>query len=425
MLRRFLVYFLLLSVGGLFGQPTATTLSLNDCYQQAEASHPLGIRKGLQQQLTAVQSDYIRKQSLPQLEWIATGSIQTENLNITLPLPGVESIEVPIYKAQTYLEGNYLLLDGGMKDARLQQEQAKLVADMAMVDQQLYSVKEQVNGPFFQVLMLQSGIDILEATKDQLNIQLDFVKAAVKNGVMLEGEQLKLEAEQLRLHSKQLEMESQIRSMLVLLENLTSSEIGEDWVLELPELPHFHWELENKRPEYKALEAQKQQLLSQEAIIEAGSKPKLGVFAQAGAGYPNPLNFFETELSPYALGGVRFSWKIPDWGKTQKQKDLLMVQAQLLENQRGVLDYQFQVLEGTFQEEIVRLTQQLEQDRALLQLQQQLTEQLEAQLKGGVITATEYLIQLQTMVQTELQMKAREIQIQKVKVDYLIHKGWM
>jgi outer membrane protein TolC len=425
MLRRFLVGWMLFPIVSLFGQPAVTTLSLEDCYQKAEAIHPLGARKNLQQQLTSVQSDYIRKQSLPQLEWIALGSIQTENLSIPISFPGLEPIEVPIYKAQTYLEGSYLLLDGGLKDARLQQEQARLAAEQAKVDQQLYGLKEQVNTPFFQVLLLQSGIDILEATKDQLTIQLDFVKAAVANGIMLEGEQLKLEAEMLRLHSKQQEMESQIRSMLVLLENLTSYTIGEDWVLELPELPRFQWELENKRPEYMLLQAQKQQLLSQEAMIEAGRKPKVGVFAQAGAGYPNPLNFFETELSPYALGGVRFSWNIPDWGKAQKQKDALSIQAQLLDNQRAVLDYQFQVLEGTFQEEILRLRQQLEQDRALLQLQQQLTRQMEAQLKGGVITATEYLIQLQTMVQTELQMKTREIQIQKVKVNYMIHKGWM
>ena len=55
-------------------------------------------------------------------------------------------------------------------------------------------------------------------------------------------------------------------------------------------------------------------------VLDAKRKPKLFAYGQAGLGYPNPLNFLDSDLAPYALGGLTFIWPLTSGKSTHYQK---------------------------------------------------------------------------------------------------------
>ena len=60
------------------------------------------------------------------------------------------------------------------------------------------------------------------------------------------------------------------------------------------------------RPEQELFQLQRNLILAQSDLITAARKPKLSAFAQAGIGYPNPLNLLDNNPAPYGLIGAAF-----------------------------------------------------------------------------------------------------------------------
>jgi hypothetical protein len=46
------------------------------------------------------------------------------------------------------------------------------------------------------------------------------------------------------------------------------------------------------------------------------------------------LNFFDNSISPFAVGGVKFQWNFFDWGITDKERQMLSISTQTIDNQQ-------------------------------------------------------------------------------------------
>ena len=115
----------------LFAQADARrSLSLTEAYTLLEARYP-ALRNGSlwgqiqQQQEAQISADY-----QPGLHWKTDARVQSESVQLDTPEGGALPFEIsqPLVTAQTYLEGTYLLLDGGSEDAR----KALLAAETAV-----------------------------------------------------------------------------------------------------------------------------------------------------------------------------------------------------------------------------------------------------------------------------------------------------
>lgn len=408
------------SLHELYGQQK---ISLDECYQWAETYYPLTKQKGLNEAYTRVQLDIIEADKKPKISWNAQASLQSEALKINFPIPGINPIELPIYKVQTTLDAGYLLYDGGLAKAKQAVEQAGLAAKNQAIDVELYQIKDRIDQYFWGLAMLGVQDSILWNAGKTLDSKLKTLEAAVEFGVVLPSQVKKLQVEKLKLETQREALAGKRKSLLSLLSEATGQSLQEPVELVLPELVSEVLTTSLDRPEQALFDFQKQQILSNTTLLDAKKKPKVSAFIQAGLGYPNPLNFFDDTVSPFAIGGVRFAWDILDWGATDKQKQALQIQAQLVDNKRETFEFNLKTLRGKYVEEVTSLENQLLKDKAIVTLQEDILDDYSSQLDNGVITATDYTTQLNEGIQARWQLEVHRLQIQQLKSEYLTKMG--
>lgn len=398
-------------------------ISLQDCYRLAEANTAISQNPQLLENLTNLRLQNIEASRLPGVQWNARATMQNEVFGLPFDFPGVD-INIPLYNVQTNLETNYLIYDGGLAEARKVVEKAKLATERQSVAVELNKLKEQVDKFYFGALLMQEQSKLLEVTRSDLAAKAEQLVAAVRHGVALESDLKKVQVEQLRIRSKIEEVRSDRRAMLAVLGSLTHQNLDENVRLELPANAQFP--IPNSqltRPELALFDLQKQQILASEGLINAANKPKVGAFVTAGVGYPDPLNFFDDEISPYVVGGVQFTWKFWDWKQADRERQQLAVQSQLIDNQKKSFVQTIENLDGKFQEEIKKIKNQIAADEEIAKLQSEILSQLSSQLEHGVITTTDYLLQSNAELQARLTAETHRVQLAQVEAAWRTWRG--
>ena len=422
MRNTFLAFICLICLQNGWSQQLAS-LSLSTAYEKATASYPLLGNQLLLQQQTDLRVQHMDQSRQPSIYWKADGTLQSET--VQFPGDGMVPIEIdlPLYNLKTYAEAQYLIYDGGMNRARQDLEKLQLAADQQALQVELYPLREQVNRFFFSILLLREQVKILDVTLKDLSEKKLTLEAGVRHGVLLESEVDKLAVRQLEMEAEREQAQNDIAASLSMLQKLTATDLSNDVELVLPNMDGFQLNQPLRRPEQELFRLKNQALLGTEKLIKTNLQPKLSAFARAGIGYPNPLNFFDNSISPYAMGGISFSWNLFDWGKESLERELLAVQSQLIGNQQETFEFNLSLLEGRYREDIASIRDQIERDREISILQNKILKQLSSQLENGVITVNDYLTQLNAELQSRQKLQLHELQLVEVKVDYLTKWG--
>lgn len=402
---------------------TGNSFSLKECYQSAINTHPLQAKQPLLTQSQQIKVEKLDKSRLPSIDWNTQASIQTENVELPFEGPAIPALDLPLYRFQSTIDANYTIYDGGLVEAQKELEGNKLMSEQKAVEVSLDQLKPQVNQLFFGIILQRKKVDILENSLENLNNRITSMEAGVEHGIVLESDVKKLRVEALKITSAIEETQGMIRGLFASLSSLTGLDMTENSELELPDQSTFALTDQIKRPELELFQLQQAQILSNESMITAANKPKVGAFLQAGVGYPNPLNFFEDQLSPFAMAGVRLRWKILDWKQSDRDRQLLSVQSQIVANQRAVFEKNINVQEGQFREDLETLELLITRDQEIAQLQKEILTQVEAQLEQGVITSTEYLDQVNAEIQAQLNLQTHLLQKEQIMIKYLTLRG--
>jgi outer membrane protein TolC len=401
---------------------TTNFVNLEQCYAWAKEAYPLREKLPLLEQASQLRIDQIRTERLPQLETQLQASWQSEVVDFPLEIPGMgDLLDLPLYRAQATLQAGYLIYDGGLAKARIEQERRNLAADKQGVAADLYKLKETVNLYFFNTLLLQEKQQILQTTLGNLNAQLQRIEAGIRNGVALPSAATQIQVEILKVQAQIAETNLTEESLRKQLSDLTGQPEETLKSLELPDIGASPRPL--NRPELVFIALQKESLAQREALLEAARRPKVNAFVSGGLGYPNPLNFFDEEIAPFAQVGLQAKWTIYDWGKLKKDRELLSVQQSILDNQRKVLETNLDRADAHFLQQMASLEQQLIFDQQIAELQANLLQTISAQVDNGVATTTDYLLQSNAETLARLQLKTHEVQLAQVKAGYWVHRG--
>ncbi len=402
---------------------TVKNVKLVECYNYAIKADPLNAKKSLLASSTSLHLEKLEISKMPNISWQALASIQTEVIEFPFEFPGTTPIELPLYKFQTYLDANYTIYDGDIVEAQKEIEQAKLITEQYALTAELDKHKKTVNSYYFGILLTRAKEKVFNNSLDNIRSKIQYLEAGLKHGVVLESEVDKLKVELLRLHAEIEKIQANELALIRSLSQLTEVTFDTSTQFQLPYLQNFENDGSNERKEFQLFELQKQNILANEKLITAVRKPKVAAFVQAGIGYPNPLNFFDESLSPYALGGVRFQWQFVDWKKDEKDRQLLSVQTQMIDNQKVSFERKINLLNGKFKEDVAAFENQLKRDEEIQDLQKKILLSLSSQLDNGVITVTEFIHQVNAGIQTQLNLELHKLQLIQTKVNYLTLKG--
>ena len=367
----------------------------------------------------------LEKGRLPELYVKADSKFQSENLKI-IPEPGAPSavaFELPLFSIKALVEAKYDILDGGLNEAQQALKAVQLKADMQNVEVQRYSLHEHINHLFVNIILLREQSTLYDYSLDELAARKSLVEAGVEYGTILPSELTHITVSELQLKALRKDAMTRVSGMIRTLSRLLGVELAEDIVLELPELSDAEMIPELQRPELELFDLQREAVLAQSDMIDVTRRPHLSAFAQAGVGYPNPVNFFDTEVAPFGLIGVNFAWKITDWKKQDLDRDLLTLRAQQITYEKETFEFNLSTQEENYLSEINRIRDLAGTDEQIALLEAEILIQLAAQLEEGVITSAEYISQVNAELRARQSLLIHETELLKTQLDFWNSRG--
>lgn len=413
-MKRILITFLLLVV---FCVNAQQSLTLEDCYALANTNYPIAKQMDLLQQKSNLEVDALQTGKLPKIDLVAQGSYQ--NQVTTIPNPILEPLNKDQYRAN--LDVNQLLYNGGLIDANVQLKEAQTKTQQQQVEVNLYQLKTRINQLYFSILLLQERKELLISKQEQLISRIKEVKSGIRFGAILPASEKVLEAENLKIKQQLSEILFDKKRLFENLSSLTFTVVPETTILQKP-IILAEENTQNNRPELKYFELQNQQIEASKTVIAKNNLPKINAFGLAGYGNPG-LNMVDNSFQPILMVGLRANWNVFDWNKTKAEKDALTVSSKIVETEKEtfLLNNSLQLQE--MNNEIKKTEEIIKTDTEIIGLREYVEKSANAQLKNGVITTSDYLVEFTNLYEARTNQKVHEIQLALAKANYQVVKG--
>lgn len=392
-------------------------LTLNQCYKLVKENYPTAKQIDLLQQKSNFEIDAINKDKLPKLNLIAQGTYQNQVTYI--PNPTIEPVNNDQYRAN--LDVNQLIYNGGSIDANSKLKTAQTKTQQQQVEVNLYQLKSRINQIYFSILLLQEQNDLLISKQKQLISKIAEVKTGIKFGAILPASEKVLEAENLKVKQQLATILYDKKRLFENLSALTYTTISDNTILDKTAV-NRNTSAENNRPELQFFQLQNDQIEASKNVISKTTIPKINVFGTAGYGNPG-LNMIDNSFQPIFLVGLRANWNVFDWNKTQSEKQALAVSADIVASEKEAFLLNNNMQLQDINNEIQKLETIIASDVEIINLREDVVKASDAQLKNGVITTSEYLIEFTNLYEAKTNQKIHEIQLELAKANFLVING--
>lgn len=420
MKKHFLLLFSLIS--SIAFSQSGDTLTLDFCQKKALENYPVLKQKELLNTASTITTDNYTKAFLPQLTLNGQATYQSETTEIPINIPGMEipSLYKDMYK--TTMDITQLVYDGGLVKAEKKFEAATLQSELQSVETELYKLKAKVNTVFFAILTLQEKKKLLKLLKQDVQNKLAKVQSGVKNGTLIESTALVLKAEIIKIDQQITEIDYSITSGYRMLGDYLNITISDSAKLKIPDIMVSSTDYENTCPEVKAFELQKQKLDISKSLLNCKLMPRVAAFGQLGYGRPG-LNMLSNSFDAFYLVGAKVSWTLWDWNDTKNEKKLIDLQKQVVDTKKETFNQGVKILLEKSITDMAKFENLIVTDDSIISIRERIVKTAESQLENGIITATEYLTELNNLSQSKENLESHKIELIEAKVDYLTLKG--
>jgi len=404
-------------------------LTLKECYDQAMTANALASEKKGYTDISKLKDENLVMGWLPTLD--ANGSLIYNSSVVdlsgvlgSLPIPGIANAIKPLPNEQykITLDINQVIYDGGAIKGARALEKADLSINEKQTETDLYKLRGQINGYYFNLLLLARQNELLNNYLEIIKKRITSMQSAVNNGVIIKSDVDVLTSEKINIEQQLAENEIRKSSLIKILSDLTGNKIEASTELILPSISG---ELSNElsRPELQLFDLRKEQLAAGMKVIESKRLPKAIGFATLGYGNPPGSNFFKNEFAPYYVLGASIKWNIFDWNKAKNEKQIISFQQGILDNRKNDLTDNLKRLLEAKNSEIESLKALIDRDSELITLRKKITASAESQYQNGIITATEYLNELNTERQAVINYEIHKINLSMARIEYLNISG--
>lgn len=425
------IIFLIIAAGGFISvtcQETKT-VTLNDCYRDALANSPVYGEKPLLGQVSQLKDKNIETGWYPSIEAGASVMYNTNVVDfasvldfLPVPVPPGEISGMPHDQYRLTVDINQVIYDGGAIKGSREVENASLMYDEAGVEADLYRVREQVNNTFFTLILLRKELALLQSFRELIKERMNAVNTAVENGVLLPADYDIIRSEKVKTDQQITSIEIQISALFSVLSDLTGREYDKTTLLIMPELDILP-ESTITRPELELFDLKAKQLEAGKALVKSTRMPKAFGFATLGYGSPPGNDFFNDSFGPYAVLGAGIKWTITDWNRAKRNNQMIDLNKSIIESRKYDLEGSLRRSLEVKISEIEKLTSMLESDEELISIRKSVTEATEVKLNNGVISATDYLTELNAEKQAMINRELHLVTLERAKADYLFIIG--
>lgn len=419
-MRKFISMLLLTCMVSLsFGQQ----LSLDSCQSMARKNHPLLRQAGIIDQISELRRQNIETLNLPQFDLSARASWQSDVTKLALQIPGIKGPE-PLSKDQykAYLDIRQKLFDGGAAKTRAELEEADRRVSRQQNEIELYKIKETVNVLYFNTLVLQENLSVVELKKGTLDERIKTVSSAVNNGVSLPNDLDQLRAEKLLTEQQETELKSTRQTTLGLLEIITGTTIPETTLFSKPAIANINVNFDLKRPEIELFTLQKSKLDKNVEVVRSSRKPYIYAFGQAGYGRPG-FNMLDNNFADYYMVGAGLSWNIFDWHKSSRDRSSMKLQKDIIDTNLENFNRSVKIALTQEENNSKKLRQLISSDEQLVVIKDQISKRSAAALENGMITSADYIRDLNASLQSKVNLETRKVQLMQTAVNYATIKG--
>jgi outer membrane protein TolC len=413
--------FLFISLG-LFFSTQAQTYTLHEIEALTVQNYPLVKQADLLNKSSQFNIENIKKALYPQLSINGQATYQSDVTSFNIPIAGFKPNELSKDQYRATAELQQIIYDGGLNKRMQAVALAGAKLEIVKNEVELYKLKERVTQIYCTVLYTNEVVNQINIIQKDLENALLKIESLYKNGLVYKNNVLQIKAQHLKNNQRLEEVIAAKRMVLDALEILANITISNNVQFSAPEDIEINKEdLELSRPELLLFDAQKSTIQNQLGLIHAKTNPKVGVFVQSGYGRPG-LNMLKNDFDWFSIGGIKFQWSLGSYYTAKKEKGILHNQAALIQNEKQtyILNNRIQLKQQL--DEIAKIEKLIQSDKEIVALRDQIKNTSLVQLNNGVITANDYLREIneydlanQALVQHQTQLIQSKLQFQLIK----------
>jgi outer membrane protein TolC len=411
----FILCFALVDVA--FGQNTIFTLE--EIQTDVQSNYPLLKGKELLREESNLSIENIKTAYLPQL--YANGRMSYQSDVTRSPLAGPASFGAPKEQLSMNLDVEQLIYNWGRTQSQVKLNQLSTNVEILDLEVRMYELRERVNDAYFSILLLRQSRKILMEKRKSINSRLEEVKSAVDNGVMAPANLKVLESELLLIDQQMKELEfaerTNFETLAELMNRTEKFDIKGYLPIENMDLYSSVQEVSKDRPEYKLFDGQNLLLEEKITLTKKDRLPVVSAFGQLGYGQPG-YNQLNDDFDSYYMIGAKLSWNIFDWKNSRRNQRKYQLQKDLVETQKLSFQKNQKIDLHKEHNNISKYKILLEQDAAIINLQEEVTKSSSSQLNNGVITSSDYLEDLNKEIQAKLNREYHLIQLYQSVAEY-------
>jgi len=402
--------------------PAQESLTLHQAYDLAQKNYPLIKQRELINKTREYTIDNLSTGFLPQLNLSGQATYQSEVTSVKVPIPGV-NIESPSKDQYKVLaDVNQLIYDGGSIKQQKNIQDLTAEVEQQKIEVELYKLKDRINQLFLGVLFLDEQLKQVDLIRSDLNNGIKRVEAQVNNGTAFRSNLNVLQAELLKTDQRVIELKASRKGYVDVISLFINQGLREDVKLEKPTVEASVLTNDIQRPELKLYSTQEKLLGGQYKLIESRNKPKASLFWQGGYGRPG-LNFLSNNFDFYYTTGIRLNWNFGGFYTQKKEKKIVELNQKTIELQKETFLLNTNTDLKRQQSEVDKLQKLVVTDKDIIDLRIKVKDAAKAQLENGVITANDYLREINAEDQARQSLITHQIQLLQAQINYQTISG--
>jgi outer membrane protein TolC len=397
-------------------------LKLSNAYELAQQNYPLVKQRDLVKQTAGINIDNLSKGFLPQLNISGQATFQSDVTQVSIPIPGI-SINPPSKDQYKIIaDVNQLIYDGGIVKEQKNIQQLNDKAEQQKIEVELYKLKERINQLFLGVLFLDEQLKQVGLIRTDLYSGIKKTEAQVANGVAFKSNLNVLKAELLKSDQRAIELQSSRKGLTDVLGLFINQSLPADVQLEEPVIEMAAFGDEIQRPELQFYNTQENLLMGQYKLINSRNKPKASAFLQSGYGRPG-LNLLKNDFAFFYTTGLRLNWNFGGLYTSKNDKQLIDINRKLVHVQKETFLLNTNTTLRQQQSEVDKLKLLIEKDNEIIDLRFKVKEAAKAQLENSVITANDYLREVNAEDQARQSLITHQVQLLQAQINYQTISG--